>query len=265
MSELLEDQIEALSGLAESNDDVVLSGYLGRLVKQGVVSARGAQKIQKATQATVQKKVLASTASRAQRFIMGKAASLDVQVRKDIISGNNQFEELDIYLRSEIVGGNTTSLIKASNQSKVGITNLNGNALPVGTAAAIEKLKISYGTDTATTPNPANVVYTNAMDAETAGSTPTAIPTAFINGEVEVKVNNTVKLRVPVKRFFRESLSVGTGVEGLNDCLTLKTPILVQGGERLEVTLLSADGLTLPTASKHYVELRMIGAVVAPR
>jgi hypothetical protein len=102
------------------------------------------------------------------------------------------------------------------------------------------------------------VAYVNGQDAETGGTVPVTIPANFLNGEVEMLVSGKPVYEGSIKRFFREGLSVGTGVEGGNDAVQLKRPILVKRGETIQVNLRGAKNgaITQNATNHHYVEVK---------
>ena len=75
-------------------------------------------------------------------------------------------------------------------------------------------------------------------------------------------------MRLPVKKFFRDSLSVGIGYEGKMDAVELDSPVLVKGGVAMKFNFYYADGIALtPNGNndKHFFEFRLMGAAIASK
>lgn len=255
----------AMSGIDEEN---VLGGYLGQLVAAGKMTKEAAVKVKRATNATVRAKALHSTMSKEQLFLFSQTPKLKEQIKVDVVKGRNMWEMMHLYKATQVSGGGSVDLLKPDERIAKGICNLSNRKLPVNSAMALGKIKLSYAfladVINATT-DPGRATYTNAKDAETAGTAPLPIPPAILNGEVELVIGNQSRLTLPCSRFFRESLSVGIAVEGKFDAVELDNPILIQGGEDIQVRLHFAEGQTFTTnaTSNHFIKVDLMGIGVS--
>lgn len=261
-----EKQIDTIMGLAsidDSNDDAIIEG-LGRRVRSPF-NPQQKQAVKNFAAEKSRTSLLSSVQSSSQRYMLAKTGELDKQVQADISSGKARFVTDQLYIRKKL-DATTIQMLKTADVEKLGTRNINSNRL-ISKNIAVNAIKLAYGFSASVTADPANIAYTNAMDAETAGSSPLAIPTAFINGEVEILIEGTQVLRLPVKRFFREGFSVGTGVEGTHDALHLESPILIKENQTIDIIIKCADGvaITMDSTNNHYVEVNLFGASLMPR
>lgn len=276
-----------LSGADVSDEDLVFLGAV--MQRQGIMiqtkNSQGqtiARPVNPATDRSViapvaaavnqvnNQRVLASTLGREAKFLLSKRKELDVDVNRDIQEGKLRFRPADLYFRKLISSGGSNStiidFIQAQDDMSVGTRNMQGNVIPQGHIFTIGAVKLAYAYNNTPNDNPAQQLYTNAMDAETGGSTPIAIPAGLLNGEVTFRVNGAVLFSLPIKRFFRESLSVGVGVEGVNDALKLETPIILKKGDTISLSVNYAAAVTPSGANdRHFLEFRLMGLSIAPR
>lgn len=259
----LDQALETLQGVfideVPGADDVLLQG----LGQQTGLQMNPAQKkaIVAYGNAKVKRAFQRSTTTPGQRVLMAKADQLSEQSRKEIFSGKAEFIEREYYLRRKYVGNGDgiQRLIEAADEKQTGIQNFNGEKLSENEDNVITAIKLAYGFSTANpAPSPDNVAYVNGQDAETGGTVPLAIPANFLNGEIEISVAGKPVYEGSIKRFFREGLSVGTGVEGGSDAVQLKRPLLVRRGETIQVSLRGAKGgaIVQSATSNHYVEVK---------
>lgn len=265
-TETVLDAIDQLNGALCATDEVenqIDDLSIGRLVAAGKIAPAAKKDVQKVVNASVKRRLLTSTLTRDQRFLMSQTGKLPIDNKVDIASGKAQFTLMDKYLRKQLAGGNQQELVLSAENDEVGLKNFDGNALANGENMVVSGIKLSYAYSASST-DPKAQIYTNAMDAETAGSSPLAVPAAFINGEIEFRVEGTSVLRLPVKKFFRESLSVGVGVEGGADTVQLPSPILLKARQAFSIVIHGANGVALP-ANNHFVEVRLMGSGIIGR
>lgn len=260
MSELL-DQIDLLNGALGATDELETmydEVSIGALVKKGKIAPAAAKDVAKVVNSSVKRRLLNSTYTRDQRFLLSQAGKLGIDTKIAWARGESQFTLKDLYFRRRLQGGAQESLVKASDIEEVGVQNVQGNSLPEGQNMVVSAMKIAYAYH-ASDANPRTQAYTNAMDAETAGSSPVVIPAAILNGEIEFRTEGTTVLRLPVKRFFRESFSVGVGVEGGADSVQLPAPVFLKSKQAFEIILWCTNGIALP-ANNHFLEVRLMGS-----
>ncbi len=267
MNEEFLDKVDMLSGALGATDEyenAIDEMSIGALVKKGVISPTAAKTVTKTVNASVRRRMLNSTLTRDQRFLLSQSDKLPIDAKIAWARKESQFTLKDVYFRRKLSGGGAQeSLVKASDIEEVGIQNLQGNALPDGENMVVSAIKLAYAYNASST-DPRIQAYTNAMDAETAGSSPVVIPPAILNGEIEIRTEGTRVLKLPVKRFFREGLSVGVGVEGGSDSVQLPSPILLKAKQSFEIILWSANGIVLP-ANNHFFEVRLMGTGIVGR
>jgi len=202
-----------------------------------------------------------------QKYLVSMRDHLDEQTKRDIETNAARFIEKDFYLRTKLATGTNQELVFASESELVGVRNVDKAVLSSTTPCVITALKLSYAYH-ATSAEPAEQQYTNAMDAETGGTTPLVIPAALLNGEVEFSQDGKPFFKCPVKRFFREALSVGSAVEGIYDVVRIK-PQLVKKGAPVQVEIryaknLAGSAIALP-ANNHFIEVRWFVDTVAQK
>lgn len=266
MNENLLDKIEQLNGALSATDfteNVYDEVSIGALVKAGKITPAAKKDVAKVVNASVKRRLYNSTLTRGQRFLVSQVGKLPIDNKVDIAEGKAQFTLVDKYVRRQLSGGNMQKIVQSSDTEEVGRQNFAGDKLSNSENMAIEAMKLSYAYHASSTDVRAQA-YTNAMDAETAGSSPLAIPAAFLNGEVELQIEGSTVLRLPVKRFFRESLSVGVGVEGGLDSVQLPAPIVLKANQAFSILIHGANGQTLP-ANNHFVEVRFMGTGIISR
>lgn len=206
-----------------------------------------------------------SLLSRGQRYIIAKAGKLPVDARRAIQEETAIFQVQDFYFRKQLAsGGSNTSqqIIESKDDKTPGLRNLQGNRMPKTTSMAITGLKISYGQDpTATVTDASAVSYSNAMDAQPLVATPVTMPLGFLNGEVELRIGRRIIGSWPIKKFFRDGLSVSGEVEGGSD--TVIFPVPVPWFQEEEIFLEVTYAGTLPNTANHFIEARVMGDGVA--
>jgi len=258
------DNLDTIMGIAgveyDQNSDQELEGLGQRIRQPFSVQQKGV--IKKFTEQKKRQALLQSTASRGQRHMLAKVSSLDQQVQSDVAAGRCKFVLLDYYFRRAIVAG-TNELIKASDIQKVGISNFDKNRVPAGINIDVTHIALAYAYS-ATSVTPAEVSYTNASDAETGGTSPLSIPAAIINGEVIIKVDGGEVVNLPVKKFFRDGLSVTASLDKNVNAVELSTPVLIPQNAMIEAIVKCADGIALP-ANYHFFEVRLIGEGIVPK
>lgn len=265
------DTIDRLNGALGATDEFETSideATIGRLVAKGKISPAAAKEVTKTVNAGVKRRMLNSTLTRDQRFLLSQISKLPTDSKIAVATGGAQFTLVDVYIRRLLTGGSQQNLVKPADVEEVGLQNIQGNSLKEGENMVVSAIKLAYAfSSTSGDSDPKKQAYTNAMDAETAGSAPLAIPTAFLNGEVEFRTEGTTVLRLPVKRFFREGLSVGVGVEGGADAVQLPSPILLKAKQAFEIILHGANGvaMTVNATNNHFVEVRLMGTGVTLR
>jgi hypothetical protein len=265
VSNLLGLQGESAFDGEDSFDEKVL----GALQQKGKITQEQRKIMARHANAKVQARLKESILSPGQRFLIAESGRLDRQSQLDIAARKSRFELMDIYFRRELTGsGGIFEVNKPNDNMIVGIQNIQSNKLEPGQNMALESIKLAYGYSAdggGQITTPAGILYTNALDAETAGTAPLAIPAALLNGEIEVRIEGNKVVRLPIKKFFRESFSVGVGTEGMTDVVKFNTPILWKENTPILCQIHYAQGLNLPTGGKHFLEVRLMGAATVPR
>lgn len=247
-------------------DNKVLEG-LGAIIRQPF-SDQQKSVIKKFADTKVKTAMANTVQNRGQRAIIAQINKLDEQVQVDINSGKARFVTRDYYIRKRITVGASgmQEMIDPSDDVEIGIRNLSGEGLPKGENLMLTKIKLSYAY--AATENAVdNVRYSNAMDQETADVTPVEIPLAILNGEAEIKVAGAIVATLPIKKFFRDGLSVSIGVEGKDDAVELENPILIMNKQNISILIKTAKtgSITVDSTHCHYLEARLMGVAIAPR
>jgi len=259
MKELDTTVVDSLLGI---EDDMVLAGLAEQIGKMPAHQAKTA--IRRFANRKVKKAFQNSLLTRGQRYLVASSSKLPKQIQTDISEGNSTFEAKDHYIRKQLTGGTNQELIISSESESVGQRSVDKANLSHVSPTVITKIRLAYAYDASDT-DPGNKRYTNAQDAETGGSSPTNVPLAFLNGEVEFSAGGKTFYKGPVKRFFRDSLSVSGQVEGASDSVEIK-PQLVLPGQTVQVeiryALDSAGSAIALDSGKHFCEVRWFTDVV---
>ena len=258
------DELDAIMGISgveyDTNSDQELEG-LGQKIRQPFsIQQKGV--IKKFAAKKTRDTLLQSTASKGQRHMLAKISSLDQQVQADVAAGRAKFVLLDYYFRRSVTTG-TNELIKASDIQKVGISNFDKNRVPAGINIDVTHIALAYGYS-GTSVTAAEVAYSNAQDAETGGTSPVSVPMAVLNGEIIIKVDGGEVANLPVKKFFRDGLSVTGSLDKSVNAVELSTPILIPQNSMIEAILKCADGIAIGS-NYHFLEVRLIGEGIVPK
>ncbi|MBU0489176.1 MAG: hypothetical protein KKD31_14615 [Bacteroidetes bacterium] len=214
-----------------------------------------------------------------QSFLISQADKYDDQVKKDIRGGRMRFMEADFYGRVTLAGSPNAiqELVNASEDIECGTKNFDKDVLSEKSIIAITAMKLSYGYHASVT-EPQNIAYTNALNSGTGIAAKDdgtveyerdslVVPNLLLNGEVEILVDGVpVMTKFPIKKFFREALSVNAGTEGMTDVVKFRKPILIQPRQDVQIRIRFAN-ITSGTlgSNNHFMEYRLMGDQIAPR
>jgi len=274
------DEMDLLVGLNALSDlaiDDQING-LGKLVAQPFTPGQK-NGIKNLVKDNTKKALLNSTFSKGGNFMLSQVDKLDKQTQDDIKMGKVRFVTRDYYFRRKITpaAGQQLDLLKASDVLAVGTQNLDKNYLPAGENLVLTKIKFSAAYSASGT-TPDMVIFTNALvstfgGAGAAGGTAAIALTndvatlqdkLIINGEIVIKIDGAVVVSLPVRKFFRDMISISDECEGGKDCVHLEQPILIREAQKIEATIYyAAVGTALGNYT--YVELRLMGVATAPR
>jgi hypothetical protein len=276
----MDDDLNLLVGLGVYDDaslDNQING-LGAMIKAPFTPQQKAG-VKNLVKDTSKKALLASTGSHGSRFLLSQLDKLDKQTQEDIKTGKSRLVTRDYYFRRQVTPAisGSTDLLKSSDIIKVGTQNLDKNYLPAGENLVLTKIKFSscYSASGTTVDM---VTFTNALvstfgGAGAAGGTAaialsndvaTLQDKLIINGELNIYVDGGLVVSLPVRKFYRDMISMSDECEGGKDCVHLESPILIRENQRIEARLYyAAVGTALGNYT--YVELRLMGVATAPR
>jgi len=276
----MEDNFDLLVGLG-GIDDITLDNQingLGKLVNAPFTPAQK-QGVKNLVKDTTKNTLLATTSSKGSRFLLSQIDRLDKQTQDDMRSGKSRFVTRDYYFRRAVTpaAGQQIDLLKSSDVLKVGTQNLDKNYLPAGENLVLTKIKFSAAYSASGT-TVDMVTFTNAL-VSTFGGLGAAGGTAaitlgndnatlqdklIINGELKIYIDGGLVVDLPVRKFFRDMISLSDECEGGKDCVHLESPILIRENQKIEARLYYA-GVGTPLGNYTYVELRLMGVATAPR
>lgn len=192
--------------------------------------------------------------TRGQRFLVSKGKELDAQTQLDIQSKRLRFVDADIYLRVEVTGkAGIHVLLDETNVRKAGVTNFNQDKFPKGFNLVLEKIRFGVASDAAIT-NVANVSYSNKLSLA---------DKAIQNAEFRIKQDGKVIVNLPVARLMGEEISKST--QGQEDAFKLDSLQLLKENSPISMELEYPVGSTVDAATKHHIEIRLMGTATAQR
>ncbi len=186
-----------------------------------------------------------------EKYLLANKDRLSPEMQKAIADKSAVLREGHYYNRRIVVPSvdKEFSLIDSNVATAPGLKNVTKEGyIDPGTSFQVERLKLSVAYH-ATNTNPDEQIYTNALDAETGGTTPLTIPAAILNADVEFLIGSRVIHKDSVSRFFRDSLSVASKIQGSDDSFRLKRPELVADNQTLQVRLIFPKNVTAPTGN----------------
>jgi len=158
----------------------------------------------------------------------------------------NQFTKTDLnktlYVKKEISGGGIINLIDANTLNSPGISNFDKNALQTGRVIVFDQITIGYKNDA-------------ASGKEGQLSYNTVAPAELQNAIFKISQNGKKVLELP----FIDIHNLASGNKREDQYTNLKALGLLVDDKIIEMQLIFPAGVTLPTATKHYISVNISG------
>ena len=175
-------------------------------------------------------------------FLMGITGKLSAQLQADIKNNMTTLDDQTLELKKEIAGGGEISLLTASDNRIDGLCTFDKNALQTGRAFIFDNISLGYATDA-------------ASGKVTQLSYNTAAPKELQNATFIITQNGREVFRAPV----RDICNIETGNNISDEYRQLKSLRYLVDDQTIEIKLKFPENVTLDTAAKHYVYLRLNG------
>ena len=160
--------------------------------------------------------------------------------------------------RMPVAGGGEFPLINANTKRLVGVSDFQGETIPMDATGIIRAVVIRYGDVAAVegqaAPSPATITYLE---------TRAAMPAWLLNSELVLKSASQELFRIRVADFVPSASPESVPSDWAKE---LQKVVRIEGGQAMTLYLNTPEGASDPSASKHeYVQINLIGAKIAPR
>lgn len=250
-----------------SEEDLQMIGAVAK--SQGLVLSKiQAVEMAKATNAIQSKRAVEQTLPDDAKFLIAKRASLPVDIQTSILKGSGKLINASYYSRKRLgLGGNNQMqpLIEQKDDLYTGRTNIPNGKLENGVAMSIAYVMLNYGFNADSVDAPESQDYTNARLVETDGTPAFTIPAGILNGELEILIDSkTWGMKVPIKDFFRDGISVQSSLSRNTFAYRLPSPLIWTGNQIIQANITLADALPAGDGSvnRHFMEVVLMGAAI---
>ena len=239
-----EDQvINSLTGLSDNEirDALQVSG-LGAVTPAAVaaVKAKVNQKIKNKDR----------NLTRAKAALLDNLNKLPVGTRDQVLKGQAEIQDMNFYLRKNISKGGKISLVKSTDDLKVGTKNFDKTKLPV--SMVVKRLELQY----------VNAPTSSALLDSAVSYAPitTSSPNPVLNSEFRMYVGGKLKWQ-GASSIFQE------GIPGVSDSpkngVNLDTLIFIKDDESVDFEFEFPDSVSISDSNDHFLEVKFRGVGIA--
>jgi len=193
----------------------------------------------------VNRAVVNNIVTKGQQYLQLKAKDLSPQSQALLKEGKMKYGLGIFFIRRDISAqASIFDMLDATIDKASGVTNIDKQKLGSGVNLAVNRIELNYDNKAA------------GATVKTADLAPIAVgvDNALFNGEIEIKLNNRVKLRFPVNSAL-EPKAADCPKNGIN----LPTPILIKETDEIQITVYFAGTMASAGSTVDILEAKLIG------